>query len=132
MAKSSTAPILTKLFTPMMRSYAGGCAFLGIITTSGLKLATLECENSGNITSISPTFVVSKIPFEVRHFCGAFLSLNGIYDFVPSCTNTRSPSEPLSSNTRRIRFFFLLWLFKMAGTEVANPVPMTTLFLLLE
>jgi hypothetical protein len=70
-AKSRIAPILAKLFIPIMRSYIGGGADFGTVTTSGLKVNLLELEKAGKITSILPTLVVVKTPLEVRHFCGA-------------------------------------------------------------
>ena len=91
-------------------------------------VATLEDENSGNRSFNFPTFVVLNVPLEVRHFCGAYLSLYGMTLLVPSLTNKRLPSEPLSHNTRKTLFAFLLCLFSgtVATMLVTIPVPLTT------
>ena len=77
------APILAKLLIPIMRSYIGGGADFGTVTTPGLKVNLLELEKAGNCTSILPTLVVVNTPLEVRHFCGAYRSLKGMYVLSP-------------------------------------------------
>ena len=62
----------------MIRLYAGGFAILGIVTTSGLKLATLERESSGKNISLTPTFVVVV----TLHLFG--YKLQAQFSYIPS------------------------------------------------
>ena len=74
---------------------------------SGLTENNFVSENSGRVNSNTPTFVVLKVPFEVRHSCGAILSFHGMCLLLSQCTKSRSPSDPLSSSTRHKSFDFL-------------------------
>ena len=66
---------------------------------SGLKSAVFDLENSGKESSSLPTFVVVKVPFDVRHNWGLYLSSNVMSQVLDPCKNSISPSEPLSNNT---------------------------------
>ena len=68
-SKSRITPSLAKVSVPSIKSYAGFASFSGISTISGFKCIILDSENSGKIMSKLPTFVVRKVPFDVRHFC---------------------------------------------------------------
>ena len=96
---------------------------------SGLTENNLVSENSGRVNSNTPTFVVLKVPFEVRHFCGAILSFHGMFLLLSRCTKSRSPSDPLSRSTRHKSFDFLAFLCLGIATIVADiPSPLTTCF----
>jgi hypothetical protein len=102
----------------------------------------LLMEYSAKEMSISPTFLVRKVPFEVPHDCGAALFVNGMYFWDPFLMKRRSPHEPVSSSTLIVfefsRLFdlidflpelafwellkFLLKTFIMATTAVTLPV----------
>ena len=75
-------PRLAIVSTPIMRSYTGGLVSAGISTISGFIVTNLDFENLGNNNSKYPTFVVLKVPLEVRHLHGAKRSLTGMYSLL--------------------------------------------------
>ena len=123
-------PIWTSVCVPIMRSYAGGSPDCGISTISGLIVTYLDSENSGNENSrLFPTFTVSKVPQEVRHFWGEIRLFVGTLSVVFLRTNRMSPSEPLSNRTRygRCDLLFLLQNCGRATIELTIPLPITIL-----
>ena len=84
---------------------------------SGLSLIVLEPEKSGSNIFSKPTSVVLKLPFEVRHFWGAYLSFLAMYSLFLGCIKTRSASAPLS---HRIRHTLLLWAFPSPDLEIVQ------------
>ncbi len=55
--------------------------------------------------SISPTFLVRKVPLEVPNDCGAALFVYGMYFWDPFVMKRRSPLDPVSSSTLIVFFF---------------------------
>ena len=95
---------------------------------SGRRLNLLLLENSGNVRSKLPTFVVVKAPSDVSHLHGRNLSSLRMSFRTFLFTKTRSPSEPESNNTRQALLGFLSD-FRMgtASTAALTPSPSTIL-----
>jgi hypothetical protein len=77
--KSRTAAMPCKLCLPMIRSYIGALASVSYSTISGVRCTDLLVKYSAKEISISPTFLVRKVPLEVPHDCGAALFEHGVY-----------------------------------------------------
>ncbi len=93
-----------KLYLPMIRSYRGSLAPGSYSTISGVRCTDLLMEYSAKEMSISPTFLVWKVPLEVPHDCGAALFVYGMYFWDPFLMKSRSPLDPVSSNTLMVFF----------------------------
>ncbi len=102
--KSRTAPISCRLCLPMIRSYRGLLAPGSYSTISGVRCTDLLMEYSTKEISISPTFLVRKVPLEVPHNCGAALFVHGMYFWDPYLMKIRSPLGPVSSSTLIVFF----------------------------
>ena len=116
--------------TPIMRSYTGGLVPAGISTISGFIVTNLDFENLGNNNSKFTTFVVLKVPLEVRHLHGAKRSLIGMYSLLDGCHNKMSPLAPLSSKIRQTLlapFARVLLVCTIPSMVVHRPLPLTTL-----
>ena len=81
-----------------------------------------------------PTFVVVKVPLEVSHFAGAYLSSWGISLRSLFLIKARSPSEPESRRIRQALFdapLALIFLkYGRPATAALMPSPATTALLL--
>jgi hypothetical protein len=64
----------------------------------------LLVEYSTKEISISPTFLVRKVPLEVPHDCGAALFTHGIYFWDPFLMKRMSPLDPVSKRTHIVFF----------------------------
>ncbi len=102
--KSRTAPMPCKLCLPMIRSYRGALAPGSYSTISGIRCTDLLMEYSAKEISISPTFLVRKVPLEVPHDCGASLFVHGMYFWDPFLMKRRLPLDPVSNSTLIVLF----------------------------
>ncbi len=102
--KSRTAPMSCKLCLPMIRSYRGALAPGSYSTISGVRCTDLLMEYSTKEVSISPTFLVRKVPLEMPHDCGAALFVHGVYFWDPFLMKRRSPLNPVWSSTLIVFF----------------------------
>ena len=132
--KSGVTPNLVRVSAPEMRSKtgSGSSSLIGII--SGRIPKTLDIEKLGNFMSKLPTFVVVKVPLEVSHFAGAYLSSWGIFLRSLFLIKARSPSEPESRRIRQALFgsplFLALANIGRPATAALMPSPVTTALLL--
>ena len=118
--------------TSIMRSYTGGLVPAGISTLSGFIVTNLDFENLGSNNSKFSTFVVLKVPLEVRHLHGANRSLIGMYSLLDGCRNKMSQSAPLSRKicqTLLALFAGVLLVCTIPSMVVHRPLPLATLLL---
>ncbi len=97
--KSRTAPILCKVYLPMIRSYKDALAPALNSTISGVSQTDLLAEYSTEARLISPTFLVWNVPLKVPCDCGTALLTVGMYLLDPFLMKRRSPLDPVSSST---------------------------------
>jgi hypothetical protein len=97
--KSNTLPISCKVCLPIIRSYSGFGPPLGYSTISRRRCTLLIAESLMKESSISPTFLVLKVPLEVPHDSGTALFTLGMYLLDPFFKKRRSPLDPVSRRT---------------------------------
>ncbi len=119
--KSRTVPMSCKLCLPIIRSYRGSLAPGSYSTISGVRYTDLLMEYSAKEMSISPTFLVWKVPLEVPHDCGAALFAYDMYFWDPFLMKRRSPLDPVSSSTL-IVFFLTISPSLASLTGPSSPI----------
>ncbi len=97
--KSRTAPRSCKVCFPTIGSYKGGVPPQEYSTISGHKWTLLLAEYSMNESSMSPTFLVLKVPLEVLQDLGTAFFTMGMYLLDPFFMLRRSPLNPVSRKT---------------------------------
>ncbi len=93
-----------KLYLPMVRSCRGALAPGSYSTISEVRCTDLLMEYSAKEISISPTFLVRKVPLEEPHDCGAALFVHGMYFWDSFLMKRMSPLDPVSSSTLIVFF----------------------------
>jgi hypothetical protein len=97
--KSNMVPISCKVCLPMIRLYSGDGPPLEYSTISEHRCTFLLAEYSTKESSISPTFLVFKVPLKVLHDYGTALPTMGMYLLDPFSKKRRTPLDPVSRRT---------------------------------